>query len=43
MWSFLHAKINARILQIDEHGSDVHRRFETTPGRVCLVLFFLKR
>ncbi len=32
----LHAKINARVPQIDEHGSEVNQRFETTPGRVLL-------
>ena len=32
----LHAKITARISQIDEHGSEVMQRFETTPGRVRL-------
>ena len=32
----LHAKITARIPQIDEHGSEVMQRFETTPGRVRL-------
>ena len=32
----LHAKITARIPQIDEHGSEVTQRFETTPGRVRL-------
>ena len=30
----LHAKITARITQIDEHGTEVEKRFETTPGRV---------
>ena len=30
----LHAKIIARIPQIDEHGIEVEKRFETTPGRV---------
>ncbi|MBL3563793.1 DNA-directed RNA polymerase subunit beta', partial [Rhodovulum sulfidophilum] len=32
----LHAKIIARIKQIDEHGNEVLQRFETTPGRVRL-------
>ncbi|BAQ70660.1 DNA-directed RNA polymerase subunit beta' [Rhodovulum sulfidophilum] len=32
----LHAKIIARIKQIDEHGNEVFQRFETTPGRVRL-------
>ncbi len=32
----LHAKITARIPQIDEHGSEMMQRFETTPGRVRL-------
>ena len=30
----LHAKIIARIPQIDEHGIEFEKRFETTPGRV---------
>ena len=30
----LHAKITARIPQIDEHGTEIEKRFETTPGRV---------
>ncbi|MEQ9258211.1 MAG: DNA-directed RNA polymerase subunit beta' [Roseovarius sp.] len=30
----LHAKVTARILQIDEEGNEVMKRFETTPGRV---------
>ncbi|MGB0251153.1 MAG: DNA-directed RNA polymerase subunit beta' [Paracoccaceae bacterium] len=30
----LHAKIMARIPQVDEHGNDVVKRYETTPGRV---------
>ena len=30
----LHAKITARIPQIDEHGAEIEKRFETTPGRV---------
>ena len=32
----LHAKITARILQIDQEGNEVMERFETTPGRVQL-------
>ncbi|MEC7300051.1 MAG: DNA-directed RNA polymerase subunit beta', partial [Pseudomonadota bacterium] len=32
----LHAKITARIPQIDEEGNEVMVRFETTPGRVRL-------
>ncbi|SLN19080.1 DNA-directed RNA polymerase subunit beta' [Aquimixticola soesokkakensis] len=32
----LHAKITARIPQIDEHGQEVIQRFETTPGRLRL-------
>ncbi|MFN3724612.1 MAG: DNA-directed RNA polymerase subunit beta', partial [Paracoccaceae bacterium] len=32
----LHAKIQARIKQIDEHGNEVWKRFETTPGRLRL-------
>ena len=32
----LHAKIHARIPQIDENGLEVFQRFETTPGRVRL-------
>ncbi|WP_295048291.1 DNA-directed RNA polymerase subunit beta', partial [uncultured Paracoccus sp.] len=32
----LHAKITARIKQIDENGIEVVKRFETTPGRVRL-------
>ncbi len=32
----LHAKITARIKQIDEEGNEVYERFETTPGRVRL-------
>ncbi len=30
----MHAKITARIAQIDEEGNEVMQRFETTPGRV---------
>ncbi|KZY33750.1 DNA-directed RNA polymerase subunit beta' [Roseovarius sp. HI0049] len=30
----LHAKITARLPQIDEEGNEVVQRFETTPGRV---------
>ncbi|PJE31670.1 DNA-directed RNA polymerase subunit beta' [Pseudooceanicola antarcticus] len=32
----LHAKITARIMQIDEEGNEVYKRYETTPGRVRL-------
>ena len=32
----LHAKVTARVTQIDEEGNEVPRRFETTPGRVIL-------
>ena len=32
----LHAKITARVKQIDETGQEVWERFETTPGRVRL-------
>ncbi len=32
----LHAKVQARIPQIDEEGNEVMRRFETTPGRLRL-------
>ena len=32
----LHAKITARIKQIDETGQEVYKRFETTPGRIRL-------
>jgi DNA-directed RNA polymerase subunit beta' len=32
----LHAKVQARIKQIDENGNEVMVRFETTPGRVRL-------
>jgi DNA-directed RNA polymerase subunit beta' len=32
----LHAKVTARIPQIDETGQEVFERFETTPGRVLL-------
>ncbi|WP_397543818.1 DNA-directed RNA polymerase subunit beta' [Roseovarius salis] len=30
----MHAKITARIRQIDDEGNEVTKRFETTPGRV---------
>ena len=30
----MHAKITARIPQIDAHGIEIEKRFETTPGRV---------
>ena len=32
----LHAKIQARLKQIDQNGNEVWKRFETTPGRVRL-------
>ena len=32
----LHARITARIKQIDENGNEVLKRFETTPGRIRL-------
>ena len=32
----LHAKVTARVKQIDDEGNEVFRRFETTPGRVKL-------
>ncbi|MGB8624038.1 MAG: DNA-directed RNA polymerase subunit beta' [Paracoccaceae bacterium] len=32
----LHAKIQARLKQIDDEGNEVYQRFETTPGRVRL-------
>ncbi len=32
----LHAKVQARISQIDNEGNEVFKRFETTPGRVRL-------
>ncbi|MDF0596356.1 DNA-directed RNA polymerase subunit beta' [Psychromarinibacter halotolerans] len=32
----LHAKVTARVKQIDEEGQEVWQRFETTPGRVKL-------
>ncbi len=32
----LHAKITARIKQIDDEGQEVMKRYETTPGRVRL-------
>ncbi|SEO74159.1 DNA-directed RNA polymerase subunit beta' [Salinihabitans flavidus] len=32
----LHAKITARIPQIDENGLEISKRYETTPGRVRL-------
>ncbi len=32
----LHAKITARIKQIDSEGNEVFKRFETTPGRMRL-------
>ncbi|MEL6311909.1 MAG: DNA-directed RNA polymerase subunit beta', partial [Pseudomonadota bacterium] len=30
----LHAKVNARVKQIDDQGQEVWERFETTPGRL---------
>ena len=32
----LHAKVTARIMQIDENGNEVMKRYETTPGRLRL-------
>ena len=32
----LHAKVQARVKQIDEEGNEVYQRFETTPGRIRL-------
>ncbi|MFC3570598.1 DNA-directed RNA polymerase subunit beta' [Paracoccus sp. TOH] len=32
----LHARITARLPQIDENGNEVIKRFETTPGRIRL-------
>ncbi|MCT4682619.1 MAG: DNA-directed RNA polymerase subunit beta' [Roseicyclus sp.] len=32
----LHAKVKARVRQIDEEGNEVFQRFDTTPGRVLL-------
>jgi DNA-directed RNA polymerase subunit beta' len=32
----LHAKVTSRVRQIDAHGNEVWKRFETTPGRVRL-------
>ncbi|MEM9524371.1 MAG: DNA-directed RNA polymerase subunit beta', partial [Pseudomonadota bacterium] len=32
----LHARIRARIRQIDEEGNEIFKRFETTPGRIRL-------
>jgi DNA-directed RNA polymerase subunit beta' len=32
----LHAKVTARLPQIDAHGAEYAKRFETTPGRVLL-------
>ncbi|WP_377511048.1 DNA-directed RNA polymerase subunit beta' [Octadecabacter sp. R77987] len=32
----LHAKIQARVTQIDETGNEIVKRFETTPGRLRL-------
>jgi len=38
----LHAKITARIPQIDEHGIEIEKRFETTPGRVRIAALLPK-
>ncbi|WP_461473657.1 DNA-directed RNA polymerase subunit beta', partial [Pararhodobacter sp.] len=32
----LHAKVQGRVLQIDENGNEVYKRYETTPGRLRL-------
>ena len=32
----LHAKITARIKQVDEEGNEVMKRYDTTPGRIRL-------
>ena len=32
----LHAKISARVAQIDDEGNEIWKRYETTPGRVRL-------
>ena len=32
----LHAKINARIKQVDDEGNEIIKRYETTPGRLRL-------
>ncbi|TDX31232.1 DNA-directed RNA polymerase subunit beta' [Rhodovulum visakhapatnamense] len=32
----LHARVKARIKQIDEHGNEVFKRYDTTPGRIRL-------
>ncbi|SMC66231.1 DNA-directed RNA polymerase subunit beta' [Primorskyibacter flagellatus] len=32
----MHAKITARVTQIDEEGNEIVKRYETTPGRVRL-------
>ncbi|RYH11530.1 DNA-directed RNA polymerase subunit beta' [Tropicimonas sp. IMCC6043] len=32
----MHAKIECRVPQIDEHGEEVQKRYKTTPGRVRL-------
>ncbi|MCP3972040.1 MAG: DNA-directed RNA polymerase subunit beta' [Rhodobacteraceae bacterium] len=32
----LHAKVTARIMQVDDEGNEVLQRFETTPGRARL-------
>ena len=38
----LHARITARIPQIDEHGIEIEKRFETTPGRVRIAALMPK-
>ena len=38
----LHAKITARLPQIDEEGNEVIKRFETTPGRLRLGVLLPK-
>ena len=37
----LHAKITARITQIDDNGLEVEKRYETTPGRIRLGALLL--
>ncbi|WP_116133222.1 DNA-directed RNA polymerase subunit beta' [Tropicimonas sp. IMCC34043] len=32
----MHARITCRVTQIDDHGQEVQKRYETTPGRVRL-------
>ena len=36
----LHAKIQARLPQIDDEGNEVLTRFETTPGRIRFCLLY---